>query len=154
MLRAQCCSRHRRTIETIARLSSPVVVTALFSEPSGRRRRRRRDQEDDRRRGGRNDGRRRRRRGVCCAGHGGGGGCRDRCPWRRWRRCGAPTTGRAAPPPSPPHAARRCVFSSREELRARRCPLVSFVLFLPADDDPSDDDPLLLPLSDRWIAAT
>lgn len=162
MLRSQCCRRHRRKIQSIDRLSPPVVIASVpFVESRSCRRRRRRrcneergsprgqsrdpnvrervrEEEDGGAHRGSNERRRRPRLG---------GRCCDWCPGRRWR---CSTTGRLAPfgcsRPKPTG-----IFASREELRARRA-LVSFVLFLPVDDDLYD---LLPPLYDpwsRWIA--
>lgn len=152
VLRSQCCRRHRRKIQTIARLSPPVVVASM---PFVESRRKWHPEEErpprgDRSRDGRGgDGRcggaregnneRRRRRRVCCTRL--GNRCCDRWPGRRWR---CSTIGRPASFNSRPK--RGEAFTCREELHARRA-LVSFVLFLPADDDSYD---LLSPLYDPW----
>lgn len=152
VLRSQCCRRHRRKIQTIARLSPPVVVASV---PFVESRRKWHPEEErplrgDRSRDGRGgDGRcggaregnneRRRRRRVCCTRL--GNRCCDRWPGRRWR---CSTIGRPASFNSRPK--RGEAFTCREELHARRA-LVSFVLFLPADDDSYD---LLSPLYDPW----
>lgn len=152
VLRSQCCRRHRRKIQTIARLSPPVVVASV---PFVESRRKWHPEEErpprgDRSRDGRGgDGRcggaregnneRRRRRRVCCTRL--GNRCCDRWPGRRWR---CSTIGRPALFNSRPK--RGEAFTCREELHARRA-LVSFVLFLPADDDSYD---LLSPLYDPW----
>lgn len=152
VLRSQCCRRHRRKIQTIARLSPPVVVASV---PFVESRRKWHPEEErpprgDRSRDGRGgDGRcggaregnneRRRRRRVCCTRL--GNRCCDRWPGRRWR---CSTIGRPASFNSRPK--RGEAFTCRKELHARRA-LVSFVLFLPADDDSYD---LLSPLYDPW----
>ena len=164
MLRSQCCRRHRRKIQSIDRLSPPVIIASVPFVDSRRchRRRHRRcneeeEEEEEEQRGqsrerdrdeedrGINEQQRRRRR-VCRSRL--GGRCCDWCPARRLR---CSTTSRLAsfdcsrPKPAG-------IFASREELRARRA-LVSFVLFLPVDDDLHD---LLPPLYydpwPRWIA--
>lgn len=152
VLRSQCCRRHRRKIQTIARLSPPVVVASVPFVESRRKwhpeeeRPPRGDRSRDGRGGdgrcggareGNNERRRRRRRRVCCLGN----RCCDRWPGRRWR---CSTIGRPASFNSRPK--RGEAFTCREELHARRA-LVSFVLFLPADDDSYD---LLSPLYDPW----
>lgn len=152
VLRSQCCRRHHRKIQTIARLSPPVVVASVPFVESRRKwhpeeeRPPRGDRSRDGRGGdgrcggareGNNERRRRRRRRVCCLGN----RCCDRWPGRRWR---CSTIGRPASFNSRPK--RGEAFTCREELHARRA-LVSFVLFLPADDDSYD---LLSPLYDPW----
>lgn len=152
VLRSQCCRRHRRKIQTIARLSPPVVVASVPFVESRRKwhPEKERPPRGDRSRDGRGgDGRcggaregnneRRRRRRVCCTRL--GNRCCDRWPGRRWR---CSTIGRPASFNSRPK--RGEAFTCREELHARRA-LVSFVLFLPADDDSYD---LLSPLYDPW----
>lgn len=157
MLRSQCCRRHRRKIQTIARLSSPVVIASVpFVE--SRRCHRNEERESSHHsqprdasvRGGvreeeathqGNNERRRRRRRVCRSRL--GSRCCNRCSTRRLRYS---TTNRLAPfCCSRPK--RGGIFTSREELRARRA-LVSFVLFLPEDDDSYD---LLLPFYETWL---
>lgn len=154
VLRSQCCRRHRRKIQTIARLSPPVIVASVpFVEsrrkchPEEERSPRGNRSRDGRCGGTRHGNNERRRRRVCCTRL--GNRCCDRCPGRRWR---CSTIGRLASFNSRPKRG-EASFTCREELHARRA-LVSFVLFLPADDDSYD---LLSPLYDpwsRWIIAT
>lgn len=154
VLRSQCCRRHRRKIQTIARLSPPVVIASVpFVESRRCHRNEEREshhsqprdasvrdgvREEEATHQGNNE--RRRRRRVCCSRL--GSRCCDRCPARRLRYS---TTSRLAPfcCSRPKRAG---IFALREELRARRA-LVSFVLFLPEDDDSYD---LLLPLYEPW----
>lgn len=133
VLRSQCCRRHRRKIQTIARLSTPVVITSVpFVEPRRCHREDDHQEEPDQQnsrgcRAHRGNNSRRRRR-FCCTRL--GSRCCDRCTGRRWR---CSMTGH--------------LLGSRPKRRmsASRESLVSFVLFLPEDDDSYD---ILLPLSD------
>lgn len=154
VLRSQCCRRHRRKIQTIARLSPPVIVASVpfvesrreecHPEEEPRSPRGNRSPREDGRCGGTRHGnnecrRHRRRRRVCCTRP----GC-DRWPGRRW---GCSTIGRLASFNSRPKRRGEASFTRREGLHAPRRALVSFVLFLPADDDSYD---LLSPLHDPW----
>ena len=158
MLRSQCCRRHRRKIQTIARLSPPVIVASVpfvesrreecHPEEEPRSPRGNRSPREDGRCGGTRHGnnecrRHRRRRRVCCT-RPGCDRCCDRWPGRRW---GCSTIGRLASFNSRPKRRGEASFTRREGLHAPRRALVSFVLFLPADDDSYD---LLSPLHDPW----
>lgn len=151
VLRSRCCRRHHRKIQTIARLSTPVVITsALFVKPGSRDRceehRERPDERAVRRRGSLENNETRRPRGSRCRYHRvrlrATRSCEKRLPGRRWR-----------PSATDPFCTRKDSsrhkreFVSHDDLRARRN-LLSFLLSLPSEV--SYD--LILPLASPYFS--